>query len=104
MMSNDGEVDKSIESRTKSSIKIAYTNILYRIAGLSLNFLIRTIFIKVLGEGYFGLNALFTSILNALSLTELGFGSAVTYYLYKPVAENDTEKKIGRASCRERVS
>ncbi|MCI9380201.1 MAG: hypothetical protein HFG88_04060 [Dorea sp.] len=91
-MSNDGEVDKSIESRTKSSIKIAYTNILYRIAGLSLNFLIRTIFIKVLGEGYFGLNALFTSILNALSLTELGFGSAVTYYLYKPVAENDTEK------------
>lgn len=91
-MNNDGEEGKNIESRTKSSVKIAYTNILYRIAGLSLNFLIRTIFIKVLGEDYFGLNALFTSILNALSLTELGFGSAVTYYLYKPVAENDIEK------------
>lgn len=57
-----------------------------------LPFIIRTVMIHVLGAEYLGLNSLFTSILQVLNLTELGFGSAVVQSMYKPVANNDTEK------------
>lgn len=52
-------------------------------------FINRTIILYLLGEGYLGLNGLFTSILSVLSLTELGFGSALVFCMYKPIAEND---------------
>lgn len=80
------------DSRTKSSVKIASSSMLYRILSLAMNFVTRTVFIRVLGEQYLGLNSLFLSILNVLSLTELGFGSAITFYLYAPAAENDIER------------
>lgn len=52
-------------------------------------FLVRTVFIKVLGAEYLGLNSLFTSILTVLNLTELGFSSAIVFSLYEPIAKND---------------
>lgn len=54
-------------------------------------FAIRTIFIRVLGAEYLGLNSLFSSILTVLNLTELGFSSAIVFSLYKPIAEDDSE-------------
>lgn len=55
-------------------------------------FAIRTIIITQLGNLYLGLNSLFTSILQALSLTELGFSGAVVYCMYKPIAVKDYEQ------------
>ena len=52
----------------------------------------RTIFIYVLGAKYLGVSGLFSNILGILSFTNLGIGSAINYALYKPIAENDTEK------------
>ena len=57
-----------------------------------LNFAIRTVFIKTLSVAYLGLNGLFTNILNVLSFAELGFGTAIVYAMYKPIAQNDTKK------------
>ena len=57
-----------------------------------LSFVCRTAFIKTIGVDYLGINGLFTSVLGVLSLTELGIGTAMNYSLYKPVADNDTEK------------
>lgn len=57
-----------------------------------LPFVSRTIIIRQLGIEYVGLGGLFTSILQVLSLSELGFGGAVSAFLYKPIADNDTEK------------
>lgn len=57
-----------------------------------LKFLCRSAFIYTIGTTYLGINGLYTSILNVLSLTELGIGSAMSFSLYKPVAENDVEK------------
>ena len=57
-----------------------------------LPFVSRTIIIYALGTDYVGLGGLFTSILSVLSLSELGVGAAVTFSLYKPVAENDVDK------------
>ena len=58
-------------------------------------FIERTILHYILGSQYLGLNNLFASILSVLSLTELGFSSAMIYHMYKPVAEDniDSERK-----------
>ena len=54
-------------------------------------FLVRTILIKELGAEYLGLSSLFTSILTVLNITELGFGTAIVYTMYKPLAEDNTD-------------
>lgn len=54
-------------------------------------FIIRTIFIYVLGVEYLGLDSLFVSILNVLSLAELGIGSALVFHMYKAIANDDKE-------------
>ena len=57
-----------------------------------LPFVSRTIIIYTLGVQYTGLGGLFASIINVLSLSELGFGAAVSYILYRPVAEGNDDK------------
>lgn len=79
-------------SRTRNSVK----NLSYAMVGQGLGFVIsfvaRIFFIKTLGREYLGLNGLFTNVLTILSLAELGVGEAITFSLYKPLAENDTKK------------
>lgn len=57
-----------------------------------LGFISRTVFINTLGVTYLGVNGLMISVLSMLSLAELGVGTAITFSLYKPLAEKDTEK------------
>lgn len=54
-----------------------------------LKFVLRRVFILLLGKEYLGLNGLFTDILSVLALAELGFGVSITYSLYRPVAQGD---------------
>lgn len=54
-------------------------------------FIIRTVILYMMGTLYVGLDGLFLSILGLLSLAELGFGSALTYSMYKPLAEGDDQ-------------
>lgn len=51
----------------------------------------RTIFIHSLGIEYLGINAMFYNVLMVLSLADLGFGTAIVYSMYKPLAENDRD-------------
>lgn len=75
--------------------KNAKRNILYgsvnKIIIILLPFITRTIVIKTIGVEYLGLSSLFTSILTVLSVTELGFSSAIVFNMYKPLAENDLD-------------
>ena len=77
-------------------VKNTSRNIIFSIAkklyGTVLSFFMRTIMIYMLGIEYAGLNGLFTSLLNILSLAELGAGSAIVYSMYRPIAEDDHEK------------
>ena len=57
-----------------------------------LPFINRTVMIKKLGGDYLGLNSLCLSILQVLSLSELGFGTALVYSMYKPLAEDNHEE------------
>lgn len=80
-------------SRTLNSKRNIVSGILFKLFATLLPFAIRTAIIYFLGTEYLGVTSLFTSILSVLSLTELGFSSAIVYSMYKPIAEND-EKKI----------
>ena len=48
-------------------------------------FISRTVFIRLLGEEYNGINGLFTNILSVLNLAELGFAYSIAYALYAPL-------------------
>lgn len=54
-------------------------------------FVIRRIIVMYLGELYLGLSSLYTSILGVLNIAELGFSTSITYFMYKPLAENNIE-------------
>lgn len=73
----------------------AFVNIIWgfieKMITLICPFIIRTIMIYKLGNEYLGLNGLFTSILQVLSLAELGFGDAIVFSMYKPIIENDNK-------------
>lgn len=59
---------------------------------VSASFVLRRVFVSVLGQEYLGLNGLFSDILSMLSLAELGFGTSIVFSLYEPMARNDIEK------------
>ena len=63
----------------------------FKAVSIVLPFIFRTAMIICLGADYLGINSLFTSVLQVLSLSELGFSSAMVYSMYKPIADNDTE-------------
>ncbi len=77
--------------RTRNTIKNVIFGFINRFITILFPFVTRTIIINVLGVQYLGLGSLFVSILNILSLAELGFGTALVYSMYKPIAEDDTE-------------
>lgn len=80
------------ESRTTKTARNIFFSIGYKLIDVIFAFILRTVFIQILGVSYLGISGLFTSILNVLSLLELGVGSAIAFSLYRPLAENDTEK------------
>ena len=80
------------KSRLENSAGIVASGLLLRMLTLGLSFLSRTFFIRCLGDDCLGLNGLFTTILNMFSLVELGIGQAITFYMYKPIAEQDTRR------------
>ena len=80
------------ESRTKNSFYNVITALLEYAVKILLVFITRTIFIRKLGTDFLGLDGLFTNILSILNITELGLSSAIIFGLYKPLANNDTNK------------
>lgn len=79
-------------NKTKNTIRSTIWGLIYRVILVVFPFLIRTCIIYVLGANYLGLDSLFNSILSVLNLAELGFGSAMVYSMYKPIAEENKEQ------------
>ena len=82
-------------SRTKNTILNVVGGMAVKTSGFLTTFITRTIFLYVLGIEYAGVSSVFTNVLTVLSFAELGIGTAITYALYKPIAENDN-KQIGK--------
>ena len=83
------------KSRVVNSAVNTIFNFSVKLFDFGIKFVLRTVFIYTLGMQYVGVSGLFTDILSVLSFVELGIGSAITYALYKPLAEND-EEKLGK--------
>lgn len=78
-------------NRTQNVKRNLGFGILNNATALLFPFIVRTVLIYKFGVDYLGLNGVFSSILQVLNLAELGFGTAVVYSLYEPVARDDTE-------------
>lgn len=82
------------EGRIKNSVRNISYRLVSQVASIILKFVSRTIFIYILGVEYLGINGLFSEILQMLSLADLGFGTAMVYSMYKPLAEHDEKRLI----------
>ena len=79
-------------NRTKNSLLNISTSFGGQLLATIMKFVVRTVFIHTLGKSYLGINGLFSDILTMLSLTELGFDTAINFKLYKPLAEGDSKR------------
>ena len=79
----------NINTRSQNTKRNITIGIINQVVMLSVSFISKTIFIKLLGAEYLGVNGLYSNILTLLSLAELGIGNVMIYSLYRPVAEND---------------
>lgn len=79
-------------NRTKNSTRTFIFGVISRAITILGPFITRTIIIYKLGTEYLGLSSLFTSVLSILNMSELGIGSAITFCLYKPVAEDKRDE------------
>ena len=78
--------------RTKNSILGIISGFINKFIMLILPFFVKSVFINSLGMDYLGLNSLFISLLNILNLAELGFSSAISFSMYKSIANNNKEE------------
>ena len=85
-------MEKNNDSRLRNTLRNFGFGAAAQLVVTLLGFVSRTVFIRVLGMEYSGVNGLYTSILDVLSLTELGLADVVVFSLYKPLAEGDEQK------------
>lgn len=78
--------------KSKNATRNIIYGMLLKIYQMFMPFIMRTVIIYYLGAEFLGLNSLFNSILQVLNLAELGVGSAMVFSMYRPIAENNTEK------------
>ena len=76
----------------KKSLLNVIVSIGFKIITMIMVIFVKRILIQVCGNEVNGLNALYLSIIGFLSVAELGVGSAITFCMYKPIVEGDTEK------------
>lgn len=79
------------ESRTSKSIKNSFVSLSFYLVNLVVGFVSRKVFLDYLGAEILGLNTTAQNILEFLNLAELGVGSAIGYFLYKPLSEGDKQ-------------
>lgn len=93
--------------KQRSRTEYSLINICTGFVGYGINTLIgfvcRVVFVRILTAEYLGVNGLFTNILSMLSLAELGISSAITFALYKPIAEENKTKIIAIMSFYKRA-
>lgn len=69
----------------KAIIKNSTMGLITQVLQIVLQFVTRAVFVRFIGIEVLGISSTCASILNTLSLTELGFQTAIVYDLYKPL-------------------
>ena len=79
-------------NRTQKVMRNSAVNLIGQILTILLSFISRKVFIQYLGVEMLGLKSTFASILNALSLAELGFQQVIVFHLYGVLAKDDKKQ------------
>ena len=79
-------------NRTQKIIRNSAVNLIGQILTILLGFISRKVFLQYIGVEMLGLNSTFASILNTLSLAELGFQQVIVFHLYGVLARDDKEQ------------
>ena len=80
------------ESRVHKSVMNAKVNLGFYFLSLFFAFFSRKIFLDCLGAEFMGLTGALNNIMSFLNVAELGIGTSITYFLYKPLQEKNIEK------------
>ena len=75
-----------------ASLKTAVTGVTLNALMAIMGLFVQRALISCLGTEYSGINGLFTSIVSILTLADLGVSSAVTFHLYRPLADKNYRK------------
>ena len=78
--------------RTKKSILNAEVGLISYLISLFLAFFSRKIFLDNLGAEFIGLTGTLSNILGLLNLSEMGIGLCISYFLFKPIADQNYEE------------
>lgn len=87
---------KNTDSRIHNSMRNTTIGLTLLILSYINNFIYRTVFLNFFSLEYLGVSSALVSVIAILSLTELGFGTTVVYFLYKPLGIDRDEKKVAQ--------
>ena len=81
------------KSRTAKTLRNTVVGLVGLLASQVVAFVAKSIFVRLLGAEYNGVNGLFTNILQVLNLAELGFATSIAYALYQPLKDHNEKKQ-----------
>ena len=81
-----------MSERVHRSIMNIKVGMLFYVLSLFLAFFSRKIFLDCLGAEFIGLTGMLMNIMSFLSVAELGIGTSIVYFLYKPLQKDNHEK------------
>ncbi|MBP5409257.1 MAG: sugar transporter [Prevotella sp.] len=78
--------------RVHKSVINMKVGMLFYVLSLFLAFFSRKVFLDCLGAEFIGLTGMLMNIMSFLSVAELGIGTSIVYFLYKPLQEDNHDK------------
>ena len=81
-----------MSERVHRSVMNIKVGMVFYILSLFLAFFSRKIFLDCLGAEFIGLTGMLMNIMSFLSVAELGIGTSIVYFLYKPLQEDNHQR------------
>ena len=81
-----------MSERVHRSVMNIKVGMLFYVLSLFLSFFSRKVFLDCLGAEFIGLTGMLMNIMSFLSVAELGIGTSIVYFLYKPLQEGNQQK------------
>ena len=81
-----------MSERVHRSVMNIKVGMLFYILSLFIAFFSRKVFLDCLGAEFIGLTSMLGNIMSFLSVAELGIGTSIVFFLYKPLQEDNHEK------------
>lgn len=81
-----------MSNRVHKTLMNAKVGLFFYFISIFLAFFSRRIFLECLGDEFMGLAGTLYSILNFLNISEIGIGTCIAYFLYKPIADHNKNK------------